>query len=368
MIIISSHFVKSGQHIYSPLVDNLEIIFSNKEFLVIQHTLNNDFESRYYFSNNMKNIKKIKGIVNNISSLRYFTEIVSTLFLLKKLNINEKVFFIGIDPLNALIGYFYGLFKKDLITIYYIPDYSPQRFNNKGLNNIYHWIEKFVSKKSDYLWCVSTEIYKLKNIRHNVYLLKNYPPKSILYEGVAHYDLNNLCMMGYLDDYYLIDEILLAVAKLKEQYNEIMLYILGGGPKLESYQKLVSRYNLENSVMFLGHISKKTDVLKKIASFGVGLAIYSNKTNYNKYRDSVKARDYIAVGVPSITTNNHPVADEVEKNRLGVVIDSFGKNISDSIVNAYIKIRENYGQFRNNCFNYYKVDYENEDIINSIIQ
>jgi glycosyltransferase involved in cell wall biosynthesis len=145
------------------------------------------------------------------------------------------------------------------------------------------------------------------------------------------------------------------------------LNIIGEGNKLEDYKKLSANYGLSKITKFYGHVSKEK-VISLISQFGIGIAIYSNNQPYNKYGDSVKVRDYIAAGLPIITTNNHSTAKEVKINNLGIVINSKSKRLGEDICNAYLKLLKEYPQYKENCVKYYKKNYKNEEIIKIILK
>lgn len=372
-IVLASHFVKSWENIYSPLVDNLEIILKDKklEYLVIQHTLNNDFKSKYFFSNNINEKKLIKLVFHKISIIRYITEMFWTFFLLLSLWYKkEKVLFIWIDPLNAIAWYFFKLLNKNTYLIYYIPDYSPTRFADKLLNKIYHSVEWFITKKADSIFCVSEEIYKLKNNRENVNLFKNYPPKvlvdSIILNNVSK-NKKDLFIIWLLEDYYLMDEILKSLKNILEMEKDVKLYIIWWWTKLQDFKDKAKYYNLEDNVTFTWYLDKK-DALNYIKNLWVSLAIYSNNQSYNKYWDSVKIRESIALWLPMITTNNHSTSLDLLKNNLWVLIDSSDKDISWSIVEAYMNIIKNYDYYEQNCLKFYNIDYKNEIIFDNILK
>lgn len=369
-IVIASHFVKSWDNIYSPLVDNLEIIFKERkqDYLVIKHTLNNDFKSKYFLSKDERT-HKMTWIIYKIWPLRYLTEIYSTIKLLLILWYKkEKIIFIWIDPLNAMAGYFFRFLNKKTNLIYYIPDYSPKRFKNTLLNWVYHLVEWLVSKKSDSLLCASSEIYKLKNKRKEVYEFKNYPPKEIISKiKFDKKNKNDLFVIWLLEDYYLMDEIFKAIQVILKDDDSVKLHIIWWWTKLENYKKLTQENKISKNVIFTWYL-KKMDALNYISWLGISLWIYSNNQEYNRYRDSVKVRDSIACSIPIITTDNHSTKDDVINNKLWIVIDSKSKDLYKKIVDSYFQIQKDYDNYAHNCKNFYNKDYKNEIILDNIIK
>ena len=346
MITIISHNIKSQDSIYQPLIDNLNLIFGDKINLQIINSLNCDF-SRFILQNN---IKKWTFSFNEFGPLKYICDILYVLFGLVFFNDNHLI--IALNPLNAFSAILYKkLLFKNVRVIYYIPDYSPSRFKNKHLNNIYHAIESFASRTSDAVVCVSTRVYEMKrNINENCFLIKNYPPKSILNKNILNIEKKyDLVLVGFLEDYYQFD----VVKELIEKLN-LSLLIVGGGSKLD---EIKNYFNNSKNVIFAGHLDK-LKVFEYLNLSNIGIALYNSKNEYNQFGDSVKCREYIAAGLPIITTNNHSTSKEIAENILGEVLTKM--NI-DSLEFAYHKIVTNMDIYKKNSESYFERDGDVED-------
>jgi hypothetical protein len=342
MITIISHHVKSQNSIYQPLIDNLNLLFKEKINLEIINSLNYDFP-RYISQGG--NEKYFFGF-NKFGPIKFISDILYVLFGLIIFNKNKII--IALNPLNAFSAILYKIFLfKRIKIIYYIPDYSSNRFSNKYLNKIYHWIESFATSKSDAVVCVSTRVHEIKkDVNKNSFLIKNYPPKNILeisYPPDTH-DQYDLVLVGFLDDYYQFD----VLKKLIEKLNLNLLIIGGGNKWLE-----IKNYFKENElVFFTGHIDKE-DLFNYLFKSKIGICFYSDGIDFNDFRDSVKCRDYIAAGLPILTTDNHSTAKEISENSLGEVL----KNLSiENLVNSYTKISDNLEKYKENCRVYFKND------------
>lgn len=356
MIAILSHHVKSGENIYQPLIDNLEINLKElgKDYFLLAHSLEGDFLPFLKENGRVKSINMSqKGI------FRYFQEIQISLKILQQ---KQPKKIIGLNPLNAFAGLIYKkIYDKNVKVCYYIPDFSPQRFTNSFLNKIYHSVENFCTKNADEVWVVSKKVFEMKSGKNkNVYLYYNYPPEK-LRKKLKNKERKGLVLAGLINDYYVFDQIL---EFLKLQKNEV-LNVIGGGKSLEKYQEKVLENNLEKRVNFLGYIEKE-NFLQELNKYKISLALYNLKQEYNLYGDSVKCRDSIALFTPIITTNNHSTAQDIKKYELGVVLDA--KNVSgEEILKNYEKIINNYEFYTKNMEKYYFQTNKNEQILSNFL-
>lgn len=366
MIVIASHSIKAGGKISYMIVDNLNFLLKNKDRMIIHHSLYGDFNSQYSFSYNDKKTFDVPFLINGSLVIRLISEIIGTQFILFK-NRNRITHYIGLDPLNAFNGLFFKIFNTEVKVTYLVPDYSTKKYENFLLEKIYKTIERFVSKKADNLLCVSKAIFDIKNVRPNVYLFNNYPAFSIV-PSTKEMKRNKkkLFMVGYLDDYYKLDELFEAISMLRKSFG-VDFYIIGGGKKEEDYKDKAKRLKVDEFVNFVGFMPRDK-MLKYISKMGVSLCIYSDNNTFNYYRDSVKIRDSIAVGIPVITTNNHDNSKEVEEFKLGAVINSRSDNMSKDIYEAYEKIINDYDNISERCLLYYKRTYKIESTLNNVLR
>src|SRR5205807_2167134 len=60
-------------------------------------------------------------------------------------------YFIGLESINTLSGIILRRFGKVKKVIYYVSDYSPQRFNKSWFNYIYILLDRFCVLHADYI-------------------------------------------------------------------------------------------------------------------------------------------------------------------------------------------------------------------------
>jgi glycosyltransferase involved in cell wall biosynthesis len=116
--------------------------------------------------------------------------------------------------------------------------------------------------------------------------VKRYAGKKILFY-TAH-----LNIASYLGD------ILKAVSLLKR--DDVVLVIAGGGPMEGYYKKIAKKFGLEDKTMFLGQLPQE-EIAVLMAAADVCLVYYENVA-VNRYRASMKLREYLLAGNKTAAT------------------------------------------------------------------
>lgn len=106
-------------------------------------------------------------------------------------------------------------------------------------------------------------------------LEKHFPKEKIItvhniveFEKVESEKFNKptISCVSRLVEYKRIQDLILAINRLKVNFPDINCVIIGTGPLEENLKDLVSELNLENNIEFLGFVEKHEDVLKTIKS------------------------------------------------------------------------------------------------------
>jgi glycosyltransferase involved in cell wall biosynthesis len=172
-------------------------------------------------------------------------------------------------------------------------------------------MQKNLVKKGDILTTHNTSLMKLLAARNpdfkgKIYMLKQcvdiplfrtdrkkvsstvkrYASKRILFY-TAH-----LNIASYLDN------ILEAVSLLNR--DDVVLIIAGGGPTEGHYKKTAKKMGLENKTIFLGQLPQE-EVAVLMAAADVCLVYYENAV-VNRYRASMKLREYLLAGNKTAAT------------------------------------------------------------------
>lgn len=272
--------------------------------------------------------------------LRDFFSVIFAAFIIgKKYNL-----FIGLEAINALAGLMLKKIGKVKTVVYYVSDYSPTRFGKTLFNSVYLALDRFCVRHADFTWDVSLAMKKgrmeaglLKEDMKRVLHVPNALfPSQIKSLPIAKRIPNSLVYMGALYPEFGPD---LAIESLKEIQKKIpnaTLHVIGGGKGLERLRNLVKKLNLEKSVVFYGFVKDNSEMAKTVRNSYLGLSPYRSGDNssrwYGWYGDAGKIRQYVASGLPVVTTQVPPLGAYIVDQGAGIMTKDTVKSFSDGIV------------------------------------
>lgn len=285
----------------------------------------------------------------------YIAHVLITIFFL---NISKKTFdvCIALDNLNTFSVLPYKKLGKIKKLIFYTIDYIPQRFSNKILNAVYHWIDKIACYHSDAIWILS-EVMKEERTKNNINPQKSAP--SVLLPMGAHLSrinilpiqkINkfNLVYLGSLIEKQGVQIILEALPMIIKKFPKVKLIIIGDGEYKEKLKQKIKLLNLHKYVTFKGFLETHEEVEKILCKSGIGLAPYvDDKYNYALYTDPSKPKIYLGCGLPVIITPVPPIAKIIHEKKAGIMTTYSKESIAKAIItllsneNLYEKYREN---------------------------
>lgn len=328
--------------------------------LFVSPPLNKDGKLKICLSGKTKKELNISKFGKIPDLLRYPLEIL--IHMLSILIFKPKII-ISADPLSGIAPALLckvGLNAK----FYYInPDFYKKSKKQSISDAIYFLFDKLCTENSTINVCASSEVIKYKQRLYDFpvskyYHFPNYPSYisvekliktkkikgRVIYVGSLSHDSNFIQMFEIIH-------------KLHIQNPQIHLLIVGGGDHESGLREYVKAHNYVE-ITFLGHLSS-SDTLSEIALSHFGLAIYSGKTKYDRFRDSCKIREYQVLGAIPITTNV-PLSNvneiKSEKESMGYVVDELqqiigvvnteiSKDISQTSDKYLSKIKESYQEF-----------------------
>ena len=213
-------------------------------------------------------------------------------------------------------------------------------------------LEKLIKKKHPefknkiYLLkqCVDLSVFG-RRLKEDKKIKERYEGKKILFY------MANMNVASYFED------VLAAVSKIKTDY---VLFVVGGGPLLGHYKKITKqRYGLGEKVVFFGSCDLKTTA-KYLSAADLCLVYYRNLP-VNKYRASMKLREYLAMNKPVVANDFGEIKlfkDYVYAS--GPALSSFATEIKKRIKcldkrhkKGYKFIRKNY-DWEDNAKKFYK--------------
>jgi len=321
-----------------------------EEHILVRHSLFPGVASRVAKFSKGEFDERFYGFKNPPFFLRTIQEQLVTFYIIFKTK--EKVdLFIGIDPLNVFSGIAAQKLGKVKKTVFYTADYAHQRFENPLMNWIYHCFDRFGIRNADQVWNVSTRIVEQRRKQgvsvENNFLVPNSPTfesaKRLPYSEINKYDLVIVSHLTKAIGFPLVFE---AVKNISQKYEDLRLLVIGGGPDEEELKELAQELGMGDKIIFLGRMPHEK-VLEILSQSAVGLALYTGGEPWTEFGDSMKAREYMACGLPVIMTDIPSTADDVEKNKAGLVINFERKALEEAVdylfssPEDYLKMREN---------------------------
>lgn len=323
------------------------LVRQKADYLFIRHALNEDNKTLISSGNSTKKTDNFK-----VDSHFKFGELgnriiegIRTIRIVSNSTKSTKPIYIGIDPLNSLWGLILKKMGKVSMLISFTVDYSPQRFENKILNKIYHLIDRITLRFSDKAWVVSERIYDLRTKQgknpSDITVVPNAPSNREV-ERLVKKQTNpfNLITIGTITRAVDFGLIIDSVGEIYKKFPKIKLTIIGQGNGMDDLKKEIEKRKLSKNIFLTG---SKThgEVFKILSDQGIGIAMYTDNASWSYYSDSMKARDYLALGLPVIISGNIGTAEEIKNNNAGILI----KREKNQLVNSIEKLITDKGYY-----------------------
>lgn len=250
--------------------------------------------------------------------------------------------FIGLESINTFAGIFLRKLGKVNSVVYYVSDYSPIRFKNIFFNFLYIWLDRFCVTHADYTWDVSPAIQKAR-IKAGLSYKKRYSvihvPNALFSSQIGSLpvslrDPNVLVYMGTLDIENGVDLAIEALSHVKKKNPNVILRVIGGGKRdIHRLKTLTKKLKLQDSIIFYGFVINNNEMAKIVKTSYVGLAPYRALPNSLRwYGDASKIRQYLASGLPVVTTQVPPFGQYVVDQGAGIMTKDTVESFSDGII------------------------------------
>lgn len=255
--------------------------------------------------------------------------------------------YIGSDSINAFVGIWLRRLGKTKKVVFYTIDYVPQRFDNKILNNIYHWVDKFCVKNADQTWNLSHRMAEareeLKGMKRSKYSRQVTFPIGIWYDRIKRLpfdeiEKHTLVFMGHILEKSGVQLALEAIPETTKEIKDFKFVIIGSGEYEETLKKMTRDLNIEKYVDFKGYVEDHEDIEDMLARCACGVALYDKDVDtWTRYSDPGKVKVYLATGLPVIITDVPHIARQIKDAKCGVVVE-YKK---DDLVNAILSLTNN---------------------------
>ncbi len=272
---------------------------------------------------------------------------------------------------NAFTAWIGNLLKNFRIvdkSIFWVWDYYPPSDPNWKIR-IVRWVywkfDKISTKSSSSVIFLNKRLEDLrkeigilpKNSFYPIVPIGTNPRKTFFYKKTV------IGHIGVLKKSQGLDLLFNNLAEISKNVSNLKVEILGSGPDEQYFKLRAKRFS---NVKFYGFIEEDDQVDQIIKNWSIGLATYiPEKSNGAYWTDPSKIKLYISQGVPVIATEITGFADEIRKNKAGIVIDYYDakgftnailniiKNKNTFIKNSYdLSIKYNYRKIYKQLFNF----------------
>ncbi len=271
--------------------------------------------------------------------------------------------FIGINPMNCIIGLFFRKIGKTKKVIFYAIDFTPKRFENSLLNYLYHKLEAYCVIRSDEVWNVSPRIAqgreKFLNLSEKKYPQKVVPigiwNKQIKKLPFNKITKHQLLFVGHLLEKQGVQKVLEAIPLIVKKIPDFTFLIIGGGEYQDALQKQAKNLAIDQYVEFMGWVKDRKVLDAIMSESACATAVYKPEKeklyNFTYYADPTKIKDYLANGLPVILTDVPYNAHELEKRKCAIVVEYRKEGISQAVI-SLLKDQEKLKIYRQNAFSY----------------
>jgi len=254
------------------------------------------------------------------------------------------------EPDSLAVGTLLKLLKKCRV-VYDVHEHWPSEIAygwfklRKGiLRNVIEFmsekIELFLAKFADRIVVVSESVGKRFMSIREYLIVPNAPLLFDLATEFNEKDCDMVQMGGGIQSYHGINDILLALVKIKNQGVRVKLKIVG--KVKENIGPVLEKYGLQENILLTGFLPFKK-MYSEIAKGKIGFALMKAEF-YNAYIGLPnKLFDYMLCKIPVIASNYPEMRKVVERGKCGILVDP---NNVEEIAEAIIYLLENPAEAR----------------------
>lgn len=266
--------------------------------------------------------------------------------------------FIGLESINTLAGVLLKKLGVAKTVVYYVSDFSLQRYRSTFLNKIYLLLDRIAFNHADFVWDISRGMMSARRsaglpskiTKTSLYVPIALFPNQVRSRPQAKTIPASLVYAGALGSENGPDLAILSLKKVLRTIPQAQLHIFTNGQDMETQtlRDLTDKLGIHDKVFFHGLIANQTELIKDLEQFMVGLAPYRAIPGSARWwADATRIRLYLAAGLPVVTTQVPPVGQELEQEKSGLVVKDNAEKIAQAIIsllknrNLYRKMRQN---------------------------
>jgi glycosyltransferase involved in cell wall biosynthesis len=245
--------------------------------------------------------------------------------------------FIGVDPLNAAAGLLLRRLGKADKVVFWTIDYVPDRFPSRIMNRIYHSFDRLCVTRCDVTWNVSPRMEPARRQR-GVTGRQRVVEVGADYTGsTGPWDHHRIVFVGHLLEKQGVQLALGALPTVREAVPDAHLLVIGDGPYRDELERLAHEAGVDGAVEFAGYVECHEEVERLIAESAVGLATYDPSiASFTIYADPGKVKNYLAAGIPVITTDVVHSAAELAYQGAAIVVPYDESSLAETLVTVLI--------------------------------
>lgn len=266
--------------------------------------------------------------------------------------------FVGSGNLSALSGVILkklGLVDK---VVFYCIDYVPERFANRVVNRLYHWVDRLACQGADVTWNLSPRMADGRNKRWERVLGRQTTlPIGVHFTRIHRLPLDQInqteiIYMGTLLEKQGVQLVIGALTKIASQIPNLHFLVIGSGPYEEQLKKLAKQKGVEKMVTFTGYVEDHKQVEEMMAKGAVAVALYDKEVDqFSYYADPGKVKNYLAAGLPVIITDVPYIAREIAQKEAGVIVEYNEQQMVDAIL-GLLKDSKKLAKYRQNAIDF----------------
>lgn len=264
---------------------------------------------------------------------------------------------IGVDNLNTIVLLLLKKLNFIKKVVYHTVDFTPNRFSNKILNFIYHWIDRYCCYHADIIWNSSGRMTegRVKNGLDESRMARviitpdgsNFDPKKRL--PIDKINRKMVVFLGHLRERLGIELLIEGFSDVVKKEKDAKLLIIGDGHLSDKLKKMTQKLGISKNVIFTGFLERHEDVDKKLKKGAIGIALFEPVIDsFEYYSDAGKPKVYLAAGMPVIITRVPEIADEIDDKKAGLIIPYSKEALTIAILN-FLQNNKLYEETRKNA-------------------